>query len=155
MKKGGGILDFKNKKVKISEPKKWGSIKMINCPACRNKISINAQSCPKCGEPVTDKVRQEETDRINGYNIMIAAVVVVIILIFFLISLLPKEPHNSYDSPSINTSPSESERTRKELEKAELRKKMDALMPTLRAGCLAGNDEACKQVREWESLRKY
>ena len=33
--------------------------KLIECPACKKKISIEAESCPKCGQPITDAIRDE------------------------------------------------------------------------------------------------
>jgi formylglycine-generating enzyme required for sulfatase activity len=32
-------------------------IKMIKCPACGAKVSCEANACPKCGQPVTDEIR--------------------------------------------------------------------------------------------------
>ena len=33
--------------------------KLIPCPACKKQISIDAATCPKCGQPITDDVRNE------------------------------------------------------------------------------------------------
>ena len=30
---------------------------LIPCPSCKKKISVEAQACPKCGQPITDEVR--------------------------------------------------------------------------------------------------
>lgn len=152
------------------EAPKWKSI-MINCPSCRNKISINAQSCPKCGEPIIDTIRQEEVKRIGRRQIIIAAVIVFIILLGLLGKMLPEKSTKVYEtsptssptledksySPTYNysDSPSETERTRKELEKDEIRRKRDALQPLIGEACRQGNDEACRQYKDWESLRKY
>lgn len=56
-------------------------------------------------------------------------------------------------SPSSSYSSSEAERTRKELEREEIRRKRDALQPILRDGCLQGNQDACRQYKEWENMR--
>jgi ssDNA-binding Zn-finger/Zn-ribbon topoisomerase 1 len=34
---------------------------MINCPTCRNGISMKAPSCPHCGELLTDELRKKST----------------------------------------------------------------------------------------------
>jgi len=63
---------------------------------------------------------------------------------------------SSAKRPSSSTSTySPSDETRKKLEKDEIRRKRDALQPILEQGCLQGNNEACRQYKEWESLRKY
>ena len=33
---------------------------LINCPACKNEISKNAQFCPKCGEPFSSPARPRQ-----------------------------------------------------------------------------------------------
>lgn len=36
-----------------------GLPKLINCPTCESEISINAPSCPKCGEPLLKEILAE------------------------------------------------------------------------------------------------
>lgn len=55
-------------------------------------------------------------------------------------------------APSSYTS-TDTDRTRKGLEREEIRRKRDALQPMLREGCLQGNQEACRQYKEWENIR--
>ena len=31
---------------------------LIPCPSCKKKISVEAQACPKCGQPITDEGRE-------------------------------------------------------------------------------------------------
>ena len=149
IKQQAQLRDFKNSKRKV------------NCPSCRTTISINALTCPKCGQPITDKERLDEIARINRNQIIIAAVVVGLLLLAFLGSLLPAKHESSSSSTTStgssstesNYSSSEAERTRKELEREEIRRQRDALQPTLREGCLQGNQEACRQYKEWEDMR--
>lgn len=39
------------------------AIQMILCPACKKKVSIEAQACPHCGQPITDETRAEGVKR--------------------------------------------------------------------------------------------
>lgn len=55
--------------------------KMAHCPACRRQISINAEQCPKCGEPLEEgwgAKSQAETRK---------GCLALIILVLFLASL--------------------------------------------------------------------
>lgn len=38
---------------------------LIICPTCKNEISINAEVCPKCGEPITDEKKKKATTNID------------------------------------------------------------------------------------------
>ncbi|MBI5100847.1 MAG: zinc ribbon domain-containing protein [Nitrospirae bacterium] len=38
-------------------------VTLINCPTCSNKISVNAATCPKCGEPMTEDIKSTATDK--------------------------------------------------------------------------------------------
>lgn len=136
------------------------SNRKIKCPSCRNSISINAVACPKCGQPITDTARIDEIARINRTQIIIAAIIIGFILLGLLGKLLPERPESNSSrtstgssSPESSYSSSEAERTRKELEREEIRRKRDALQPALREGCLQGNEEACRQYKEWENMR--
>lgn len=136
------------------------SNRKINCTACRNSISINAVACPKCGQPITDKARLDEIARINRNQMIIVALIIGFILLVLIGKLLPERPgsqssQTSTDSssPSSSYSSSEAERTRKELEREEIRRKRDALQPILKEGCIQGNQEACRQYKEWEDMR--
>ncbi len=40
--------------------------KLIECPACKNKVSIEATACPKCGQPITDAIRDESIKKEKG-----------------------------------------------------------------------------------------
>lgn len=51
-------------------------------------------------------------------------------------------------------SPSTEEPTRKKLELQEMRLKAATLMPTLREGCLQGNDDACKAYKDMERIAR-
>ena len=31
---------------------------LFECPTCKKKISLNATQCPKCGEQITDEIRE-------------------------------------------------------------------------------------------------
>lgn len=33
--------------------------KLIQCPACKKQVSIEATACPKCGQPITEAVKEE------------------------------------------------------------------------------------------------
>ena len=63
-------------------------------------------------------------------------------------------PSSSGTAPAPNYSSGYSS-DRKKVERDEIRRKLDALQPALRDYCLQGNDEACRQYEDWESLRKY
>ena len=38
-------------------------VKLINCPACKNVISVNAPSCPKCAEPLTEENKNKALEK--------------------------------------------------------------------------------------------
>lgn len=38
---------------------------LIECPACKKEVSINAPSCPNCGEPINTNVK---CPKCNSYN---------------------------------------------------------------------------------------
>lgn len=37
--------------------------KLIECPTCKNKVSIDASSCPKCGQPLNDDIKNSILDK--------------------------------------------------------------------------------------------
>lgn len=37
--------------------------KLIECPACKNKVSIDAESCPKCGQPLSNEIKNEALEK--------------------------------------------------------------------------------------------
>jgi hypothetical protein len=49
----------------------------------------------------------------------------------------------------------EADETRKKLERDHARAQRDAMQPMLIQMCREGNSDACRQVREWENMRKY
>lgn len=49
---------------KLSESLNYNP-ELIDCPTCKSEISINAQSCPKCGEPITDEIRKKVLTKIR------------------------------------------------------------------------------------------
>jgi DNA-directed RNA polymerase subunit M/transcription elongation factor TFIIS len=49
---------------KLSESIKYNP-NLINCPTCNNEISINAEACPKCGEPITDEKKKKAATSID------------------------------------------------------------------------------------------
>ena len=42
-----------------------GDIKLINCPACDKKVSIEASACPGCGQPLTKETTPIESNEEN------------------------------------------------------------------------------------------
>lgn len=125
--------------------------KLINCPACQNKISFNAQACPKCGEPITDSIRQKEIDRIKGTKVLWAIIAILgFFLLLWLSSISPKSDTHTPPSSGSNDS---IERTRKELDRKEIGGKIDDLLPQLEEYCRQGNDKACKEYEELKSAR--
>ena len=42
-------------------------VKLINCPACNKEISVETSSCPGCGQPITEKVRNECVKRVEQH----------------------------------------------------------------------------------------
>lgn len=34
---------------------------LIQCPTCKNKVSINASACPHCGEPIRNMVKHPDS----------------------------------------------------------------------------------------------
>lgn len=64
-----------------------------------------------------------------------------------------KASASTVPSPSSSYTSSETDRTRKDLERDEIRRKRDALQPILREGCLQGNEEACREYKRWEDIR--
>lgn len=38
---------------------------LIDCPACGKKISIEANACPGCGQPVTEELRSKAKNKAN------------------------------------------------------------------------------------------
>ena len=43
-------------------------IRLIDCPACGNKVSSQAISCPYCGQPVWDNRQSRGTPRMQQAN---------------------------------------------------------------------------------------
>jgi hypothetical protein len=67
-------------------------MRLIKCPACDNDISDEAQSCPKCGQPVTEKMRnsgvtqdiaRRELRRSSGQRALIVVAIIAAAVIFF------------------------------------------------------------------------
>ena len=45
--------------------------KLIECPTCKKRVSVEAESCPKCGQPFTQQIRdeaikKEKSDGVKG-----------------------------------------------------------------------------------------
>jgi len=52
--------------------------KLVNCQACKKKISINAPSCPNCGEPNTPK-KKNSSSGIPKWVWLLAVVFAIVI----------------------------------------------------------------------------
>jgi ribosomal protein L7/L12 len=53
------------------------------------------------------------------------------------------------------SSTNDADETRRRLQRDQLRRERDALQPTIGQMCQQGNNDACKQYREWEETRRY
>lgn len=71
-------------------------LKLINCPTCKSKISINAEACPKCGEPITEEIRQKEIKKVKNKNITWAIIISIVILLSLLGKYLPDSTTSTY-----------------------------------------------------------
>lgn len=103
-KKGKNIENNEPQKVKPVESENV-TPKLINCPACQKEISFNADSCPKCGEPLTNKIRsdavqkevakqQKEADKKRRLKKILFTIGALLFALYLLGKLLP----NNYDS---------------------------------------------------------
>lgn len=62
--------------------------KMMQCPTCKKSISMEAPACPKCGQPITDEVREQAIARMQAQkkNAGVGCLVILIamgLLIYF------------------------------------------------------------------------
>lgn len=58
--------------------------KLIECPSCKNKISINDTSCTKCGQPITDEIKNTASKKKkNKFGCLILIVIIFICSLFF------------------------------------------------------------------------
>lgn len=76
-------------KIYRTEPKEWRPT-LIKCPTCKSSISINAQACPKCGETLTEEIRQEIIKKEKESAKKLRKTLVVIGVILLTIILLSK-----------------------------------------------------------------
>lgn len=59
--------------------------KLTNCPVCQKEVSINATSCPNCGEPLKTVVIKETIEVKEGigfWGVVFAVVLAIIIMSF-------------------------------------------------------------------------
>jgi len=61
---------------------------LITCPECKNQISENAVSCPKCGFRSTHKKLNDLSNDFLGMGCSIMALPILIIIIIILFSIL-------------------------------------------------------------------
>jgi len=88
---------------------------LIPCPECKQQISEDAPSCPKCGRPITDEeareavaAKQEEAReavaakqkdlRVTGYAIVAVVVIFLLVLVF-----ASRPPSPDEDVPRLST----------------------------------------------------
>lgn len=43
---------------------------LVNCPTCRNEVSVNATDCPHCGEPDPSR-KKRDTERLKNFLILL------------------------------------------------------------------------------------
>lgn len=84
-----------SQQAKLQEYK--SSNRKINCPACNNSISVNAEACPKCGQPISDTSRIDGIAKSN-INQIIFAVFIIVVSLFFFIGNLLSDKHESNSS---------------------------------------------------------
>jgi hypothetical protein len=77
--------------------------------------------------------------------------------IIFIISTCsgPKTEKVTKSDPVAAPERNEADETRKKQERDHARAQRDAMQPMLIQMCRDGNNDACRQVREWENVRKY
>lgn len=56
--------------------------KLIQCPSCKKKISIEAPACPSCGQPITDAIRDEAIKKEKGGKQVLKGCLAVIFALF-------------------------------------------------------------------------
>ena len=58
---------------------------MTKCPECKKKISTKAESCPKCGSPITEEDIKQHKNKIKKKNYI--NIIALIIVFFFFIKM--------------------------------------------------------------------
>jgi len=76
-------------------------------------------------------------------------------IVFLVSTCIGPKKVESAKSDATASSNSDAEETRKKLERDQARAQRDAMQPMLTQMCRDGNNDACRQVREWETVRKY
>lgn len=67
------------------------AIQMILCPACKKKVSIEAQACPHCGQPIDDTHREKERQKTKAGKMGCLVLLALIFAIIILIALIPDD----------------------------------------------------------------
>jgi hypothetical protein len=81
---------------------------LITCPECKNGVSSSAASCPKCGYPLQDRIKNNEStvDYLKKEKDQAGWMLVSMVIIF--IVFLSQCNSGNKDEASKNTSPSDS-----------------------------------------------
>ena len=69
---------------------------LISCPECKNEVSSQAESCPKCGYVV--KKSQKETKSGSGCGIGCLAIIAIIVILGIIGSFLDSDSNSSNSS---------------------------------------------------------
>jgi hypothetical protein len=78
-------------------------ILLIECPACKEKVSQEASVCPKCGQPITNEIKEEAINKAIGDKKITKSgyfgCLTFIIVIFIIGSIVGQRegPKKSYD----------------------------------------------------------
>ena len=77
--------------------------KLIQCPACKKQVSIEATACPKCGQPITDAVKDEAVKKEQKGKKALKGCLWVVVALFVvsgLANLLMDKPEKSEQAVS-------------------------------------------------------
>ena len=78
--------------------------KLIECPTCKKRVSVEAESCPKCGQPFTQQIRdeaikKEKSDGVKG------CLLLTVILIGVGIWFFGKEDESATEQAQVTAAP--------------------------------------------------
>lgn len=65
-------------------------MKTMPCPACNKQVSLQAEACPQCGHPITDKDRNAAVQ--NGKAGKIGCMLIILLVAGYFFFTSPSEP---------------------------------------------------------------
>ena len=60
-------------------------MRLVKCPACHNDVSDEAQSCPKCGQPLTEEIKRQPSEK-REWRIALGVVAAIVVFIWVVAS---------------------------------------------------------------------